>query len=98
VPIESVPILLAAGLDTTTNMLALGTFALLRSPAQPAALRAWPGHERRRALDDVIPGSESARPPPVWAAASGRHSSMAMRSRSAAVRPVSRARATGTGV
>ncbi|MFI6393387.1 cytochrome P450 [Nonomuraea sp. NPDC050547] len=35
-------ILLAAGLDTTTNMLALGTFALLRNPAQLAALRAGP--------------------------------------------------------
>ncbi|MFI6502438.1 cytochrome P450 [Nonomuraea typhae] len=32
-------ILLAAGLDTTTNMLALGTFALLQNPAQLAALR-----------------------------------------------------------
>jgi cytochrome P450 len=36
-------ILLAAGLDTTANMLALGTFALLRNPAQLAALRADPG-------------------------------------------------------
>ncbi|NYI07165.1 cytochrome P450 [Allostreptomyces psammosilenae] len=35
-------ILLAAGLDTTTNMLALGTFALLRHPEQLAALRADP--------------------------------------------------------
>ncbi|WP_433508688.1 cytochrome P450 [Nonomuraea sp. CA-143628] len=35
-------ILLAAGLDTTTNMLALGTFALLRNPEQLAALRADP--------------------------------------------------------
>jgi cytochrome P450 len=35
-------ILLAAGLDTTANMLALGTFALLRNPAQLAALRADP--------------------------------------------------------
>ncbi len=33
-------ILLAAGLDTTANMLALGTFALLRNPEQLAALRA----------------------------------------------------------
>ncbi|MFS8197576.1 cytochrome P450 [Streptomyces sp. CWNU-52B] len=32
-------ILLAAGLDTTTNMLSLGTFALLRNPDQLAALR-----------------------------------------------------------
>ncbi|OZV75914.1 cytochrome P450 [Micromonospora echinospora] len=35
-------ILLAAGLDTTANMLALGTFALLRNPEQVAALRADP--------------------------------------------------------
>ncbi|MET9567348.1 cytochrome P450 [Streptomyces tauricus] len=35
-------ILLAAGLDTTTNMLALGTFALLRNPDQLAALRDEP--------------------------------------------------------
>ncbi|MEO3867505.1 cytochrome P450 [Nonomuraea sp. B12E4] len=31
--------LLGAGLDTTANMLALGTFALLRNPAQSSALR-----------------------------------------------------------
>ncbi|KOX16722.1 cytochrome P450 [Nocardiopsis sp. NRRL B-16309] len=36
-------ILLTAGFDTTANMLALGTFALLESPAQLAALRAAPG-------------------------------------------------------
>ncbi|WP_440072599.1 cytochrome P450 [Streptosporangium sp. OZ121] len=36
-------ILLAAGFDTTANMLALGTFALLRNPEQLAALRADPG-------------------------------------------------------
>ncbi|WP_327152101.1 cytochrome P450 [Nocardia sp. NBC_01329] len=35
-------VLLAAGLDTTANMLALGTFALLRHPEQLAALRADP--------------------------------------------------------
>ncbi|MFB4289995.1 cytochrome P450 [Nonomuraea sp. ATR24] len=35
--------LLSAGLDTTANMLALGTYALLRNPAQLAALRADPG-------------------------------------------------------
>ncbi len=35
-------ILLAAGLDTTANTLALGTFALLQNPAQLAALRADP--------------------------------------------------------
>jgi len=34
--------LLGAGLDTTANMLALGTFALLRNPDQLAALRADP--------------------------------------------------------
>ncbi len=36
-------LLLGAGFDTTANMLALGTFALLRHPAQLAALRADPG-------------------------------------------------------
>ncbi|MGK5543216.1 cytochrome P450 [Streptomyces sp. URMC 127] len=35
-------ILLVAGLDTTANMLALGTFALLQHPDQLAALRAEP--------------------------------------------------------
>ncbi|MEV0614591.1 cytochrome P450 [Nonomuraea sp. NPDC050404] len=35
-------LLLAAGLDTTANMLSLGTFALLSNPAQLAALRADP--------------------------------------------------------
>ncbi|MEU6119779.1 cytochrome P450 [Streptomyces sp. NPDC047117] len=35
--------LLAAGLDTTANMLALGTFALLSHPEQAASLRADPG-------------------------------------------------------
>lgn len=35
-------LLLAAGLDTTANMIALGTFVLLRHPAQWAALRADP--------------------------------------------------------
>jgi cytochrome P450 len=35
--------LLGAGLDTTANMLALGTYALLRNPDQLAALRANPG-------------------------------------------------------
>ncbi|MFD7627734.1 cytochrome P450 [Streptomyces sp. NPDC059851] len=35
-------ILLAAGFDTTANMLSLGTFALLQNPAQLAALRAEP--------------------------------------------------------
>lgn len=36
-------LLLAAGLDTTANTIALGTFALLENPAQLAALRADPG-------------------------------------------------------
>lgn len=35
-------LLLSAGFDTTANMLALGTFALLRNPGQLAALRAEP--------------------------------------------------------
>ncbi|MFI9408050.1 cytochrome P450 [Nocardia sp. NPDC052316] len=35
-------VLLAAGLDTTANMLALGTFALLQHPEQLTALRADP--------------------------------------------------------
>ncbi|NUR01104.1 MAG: cytochrome P450 [Streptomyces sp.] len=35
-------ILLAAGFDTTANMLSLGTFALLQNPAQLASLRADP--------------------------------------------------------
>ncbi|MEV1000860.1 cytochrome P450 [Nonomuraea sp. NPDC050202] len=35
--------LLGAGLDTTANMLALGTFALLRHPGQLAVLRSEPG-------------------------------------------------------
>ncbi|ASF09304.1 putative cytochrome P450 [Nocardia brasiliensis NBRC 14402] len=36
-------LLLIGGFDTTANMLALGTFALLRHPEQSAALRADPG-------------------------------------------------------
>ncbi|CAM5596373.1 Cytochrome P450 OS=Streptomyces rimosus subsp. rimosus (strain ATCC / DSM 40260 / JCM 4667 /NRRL 2234) OX=1265868 GN=SRIM_024830 PE=3 SV=1 [Streptomyces rimosus subsp. rimosus] len=36
-------VLLAAGLDTTANMLGLGTFALLSNPDQLDALRADPG-------------------------------------------------------
>ncbi|MGR6918633.1 cytochrome P450 [[Actinomadura] parvosata] len=43
-------ILLAAGLDTTTNMLALGTFALLRNPGRLAALRAEP----ERAVEELL--------------------------------------------
>ncbi|MFI0419966.1 cytochrome P450 [Spongiactinospora sp. 9N601] len=35
-------VLLGAGLDTTANMLSLGTFALLQNPAQLAALRETP--------------------------------------------------------
>ncbi|MFH9425581.1 cytochrome P450 [Streptomyces sp. NPDC017529] len=46
-------ILLAAGLDTTANMLALGTFALLRNPAQLAALRADPALADR-AVEELL--------------------------------------------
>ena len=46
-------ILLAAGLDTTANMLALGTFALLRNPAQLAAWRADPGLTDR-AVEELL--------------------------------------------
>jgi cytochrome P450 len=46
-------ILLAAGLDTTANMLALGTFALLRNPAQLAALRAEPALADR-AVEELL--------------------------------------------
>jgi cytochrome P450 len=46
-------ILLAAGLDTTANMLALGTFALLRHPEQLAALRADPGLTDR-AVEELL--------------------------------------------
>ncbi|GAA4693988.1 cytochrome P450 [Pseudonocardia yuanmonensis] len=46
-------ILLAAGLDTTANMLALGTFALLRNPAQLAALRDDPGLADR-AVEELL--------------------------------------------
>ncbi|OEU99004.1 cytochrome [Streptomyces qinglanensis] len=46
-------VLLAAGLDTTANMLALGTFALLRHPEQLAALRADPGLTDR-AVEELL--------------------------------------------
>ncbi|QLE75290.1 cytochrome P450 [Streptomyces rectiverticillatus] len=46
-------ILLAAGLDTTANMLALGTFALLQHPAQLAALRADPALTDR-AVEELL--------------------------------------------
>ncbi|WP_413804641.1 cytochrome P450 [Streptomyces sp. OE57] len=46
-------ILLAAGLDTTANMLALGTFALLRNPDQLAALRADPSLTDR-AVEELL--------------------------------------------
>ncbi|HWC79479.1 MAG TPA: cytochrome P450, partial [Pseudonocardiaceae bacterium] len=42
--------LLGAGLDTTANMLALGTFALLREPGQLAALHADPD----RAVEELM--------------------------------------------
>ncbi|MBE3008924.1 cytochrome P450 [Microbispora sp. NEAU-D428] len=46
-------ILLAAGFDTTANMLALGTFALLRNPEQLAALRADPALTDR-AVEELL--------------------------------------------
>ncbi|MGW8374856.1 cytochrome P450 [Streptomyces sp. ODS28] len=46
-------LLLAAGLDTTANMLALGTFALLRHPDQLAALRAEPALADR-AVEELL--------------------------------------------
>ncbi|QPP10195.1 cytochrome P450 [Streptomyces bathyalis] len=46
-------LLLAAGLDTTANMLALGTFALLRNPEQLAALRAEP-ELADRAVEELL--------------------------------------------
>jgi cytochrome P450 len=46
-------ILLAAGLDTTANMLALGTFALLRNPDQMAAWRADPALTDR-AVEELL--------------------------------------------
>ncbi|ETK35262.1 cytochrome P450 [Microbispora sp. ATCC PTA-5024] len=46
-------ILLAAGFDTTANMLALGTFALLRNPDQLAAWRADPGLTDR-AVEELL--------------------------------------------
>ncbi|MFC8920664.1 cytochrome P450 [Streptomyces sp. NPDC057116] len=46
-------ILLAAGFDTTANMLALGTFALLRHPAQLAALRDDPALTDR-AVEELL--------------------------------------------
>jgi cytochrome P450 len=45
--------LLGAGLDTTANMLALGTYALLRHPDQLAALRADPGIADR-AVEELL--------------------------------------------
>ncbi|SCE52474.1 Cytochrome P450 [Streptomyces sp. SolWspMP-5a-2] len=46
-------VLLAAGLDTTANMLALGAFALLRSPEQLAALRSDPSLTDR-AVEELL--------------------------------------------
>jgi cytochrome P450 len=46
-------ILLAAGFDTTANMLSLGTFALLQNPEQLAALRADPALADR-AVEELL--------------------------------------------
>jgi cytochrome P450 len=46
-------VLLVAGLDTTANMLSLGTFALLENPAQLAALRADPALADR-AVEELL--------------------------------------------
>lgn len=46
-------LLLAAGIDTTANMLSLGTFALLRNPEQLAALRADPALTDR-AVEELL--------------------------------------------
>lgn len=68
-------VLLAAGLDTTANMITLGTYALLCHPAQRDALRADPGRAveellryltiahtgARTALEDVELGGETIR-------------------------------------
>ncbi|WP_336323704.1 cytochrome P450 [Streptomyces lavendofoliae] len=45
--------LLAAGLDTTANMIGLGTLALLRHPDQAAALRAGP-ESAGRAVEELL--------------------------------------------
>ncbi|QWF78606.1 cytochrome P450 [Amycolatopsis sp. CA-230715] len=45
--------LLGAGLDTTANMIALGTFALLENPDQLAALRADPG-KADQAVEELL--------------------------------------------
>ncbi|MFI6375039.1 cytochrome P450 [Streptomyces sp. NPDC050546] len=47
-------LLLAAGLDTTANMLALGTFALLSNPDQLQALRADPGCLAEQAVEELL--------------------------------------------
>jgi cytochrome P450 len=47
-------LLLAAGLDTTSNMLALGTFALLSNPEQLAMLHADPLHADPLHADPLI--------------------------------------------
>jgi cytochrome P450 len=47
-------LLLTAGHETTTNMIALGTLALLRHPAQFQELVADPGEERVRAVSEEL--------------------------------------------
>jgi cytochrome P450 len=46
--------LLGAGLDTTANMLALGTFALLRNPEQFALLRGADEGTAERAVEELL--------------------------------------------
>ena len=58
-------LLLVAGHETTANMLALGTFALLANPDQLAALRADPALiEQRRRGAAALPDHRPHRPDP----------------------------------
>ncbi|MFC7381351.1 cytochrome P450 [Sphaerisporangium rhizosphaerae] len=47
-------LLVIAGHETTANMLALGTFALLRNPGQLAALREDPGRRAGAAVEELM--------------------------------------------